>query len=723
MEQDNNGKELVKLGAKAMLKVATAPLRTLIMTAIGTILPYILIVAVIFIVILCVYFGTLEQIDEVLDGSTDWGERMGNAVSLYGFKTNQELEKDEEGKYFEMLDLYKRLFGFSNHELSIINQTLLYEGSNEERIYLSESPEGGLDNSKISIDIMDDDGNIIDNMTFWSFIKNIFTNYQRGFFSTYGGQSQYVEANKNLLVNAAALKKCSLLTSKDSAGEEQCYKGYLVAEYNIITDYFINCYYNGIGPLCFMAEAIKTDVEPGFLVLPNNILGETVGNVNEILDLMSAIYNYFDKFTVFGGIHEKFDDFIANANIRDALTLFVLGTLATESSHHFYYDGYIVNNLKEHYKLSKEEEYDNENINKFGFEGLIKFYDKERIEKERKNRRKTAVDIMNMVGSYFELTYGKDKIEGQFVEIVASNESKASVIIDADGNSISFDDYVLIYALAKYSDEIKVIIDSGKNVGERLRALMIAVRTQIYTETGFNHGSSEVIGNNDIYEMGKEIYDSFKADSKLYKYLATLSTSISNSRGRTIKVNGQVVTLTTEQINQILGAVENGEKIDNIIGSIIPDASLNVTFSPLPEGSFHISSEYGEVRGDEHHNAIDYAAPKGTSIYSISDGVVTDVVNGCTVGDTSCGGGFGNRVYVRYNTGDGHDYYVIYAHMTSTANVSVGQTISAGTLIGYVGNTGYSFGNHLHLEVRKDNTSSSEYAINPALLFDMNFGG
>lgn len=712
MEQNNNEKELAKLGAKAMLKAATAPLKAIIMTAIGAILPYILIGAVIFIVILCVYFGTLEQIDEVLDDSTDWGERMGNAISLYGFKTNQELEEDEEGKFYNMQSLYKELFKFDNYELSIMSQTLLYEGSNEERVYLTESTQNS-DNS--STDITDLDGN---ELSFWSFIKNIFTNYQRGFFSTFAGQSQYVKANKNMLINAVALKKCSVLSKGDMDVEEQCYKGYLVAEYNIVTDFFIDCDPNS--PLCDSNKMIESDVEPGFLVLPNNILGESVGMINEIRDLRNAISNYISSFTIFGGLSEKLTTF--EENFRDALTLFVLGKLAGDGDLHFYYDGYIVNNLKETYKVFKNEGYDDE-VNFLDFFSVLPFYDKEIVEKERKNRRKTAKDIMNMVESYFELTYGKDKIERKFAEIVASNESKASVVIDDAGNSISFDDYVLVYSLAKYNDEIKAIIDSGQNVEERLMALMIIVRTQIYNETGFNHSSAETNGDKTIYEMGKEIYDSFKADSKLYKYLANLSTCIANSRGRTIKVNGQVITLTSDQISQILDAVKDGEAIDNIIGSVIPDATLNVTFSPLPSGSFHISSEYGEVRGDEHHNAIDYAAPKGTSIYSISDGVIADVVNGCTVGDKSCGGGFGNRVYVRYNTGDGHNYYVIYAHMTSTADVYVGQTISAGTLIGYVGNTGYSYGDHLHLEVRKDNTSSSEYAINPGLLFDMNFGG
>ncbi len=402
MEQNNNGKELAKLGAKAMMKAATAPLKAIIMTAIGTILPYILIGAVIFIVILCVYFGTLEQIDEVLDDSSDWGERMGNAISLYGFKTNQELEEDEEGKFYAMQSLYKELFEFDNYELSIMNQTLLYEGSNEERVYLSEYPEGydprHPDNS--ATNITDDNGE--NKMSFWNFIKNIFTNYQRGFFSTFGGQSQYVKANKNMLVNAAALKKCSNLSEGDIDVEEKCYKGYLVAEYNIVTDFFIDC--DPTSPLCDGSKIIESDVEPGFLVLPNNVVGESVGMINKVLDLKNHIENYISSFTIFGGLKQKLNDFEENA--RDAVTLFALGKLASEDDLHFYYDGYIVNNLKETYKVFKNEGYDDELSMDLGFFDILPFYDKEIVLKERKNRRKTANDIMNMVESYFELTYG-----------------------------------------------------------------------------------------------------------------------------------------------------------------------------------------------------------------------------------------------------------------------------------------------------------------------------
>nr|AFD03187.1 peptidase M23 [uncultured bacterium W5-102b] len=58
-------------------------------------------------------------------------------------------------------------------------------------------------------------------------------------------------------------------------------------------------------------------------------------------------------------------------------------------------------------------------------------------------------------------------------------------------------------------------------------------------------------------------------------------------------------------------------------------------------------------------------------------------------------GGYGNLVIVQH----GGDIATAYAHQSVIAS-SVGQIVSQGQLIGYVGNTGHSFGNHLHLEFR-----------------------
>ena len=120
---------------------------------------------------------------------------------------------------------------------------------------------------------------------------------------------------------------------------------------------------------------------------------------------------------------------------------------------------------------------------------------------------------------------------------------------------------------------------------------------------------------------------------------------------------------------------------------------------PTP-GSHYITSQYGEARSYESHNAIDIGASTGTPIYAANSGTVTSSYSGCTHSNSgsnwcSCGGGYGNYVWILHNNG----YETIYGHMISTA-VSTGQSVSAGQLIGYVGSTGWSTGPHLHFELR-----------------------
>ena len=56
---------------------------------------------------------------------------------------------------------------------------------------------------------------------------------------------------------------------------------------------------------------------------------------------------------------------------------------------------------------------------------------------------------------------------------------------------------------------------------------------------------------------------------------------------------------------------------------------------------------------------------------------------------------------------DGNTYATLYAHMNSAPLVSAGQAVTQGQTIGYVGTTGYSTGNHLHLEMRINSVRTS----------------
>lgn len=106
---------------------------------------------------------------------------------------------------------------------------------------------------------------------------------------------------------------------------------------------------------------------------------------------------------------------------------------------------------------------------------------------------------------------------------------------------------------------------------------------------------------------------------------------------------------------------------------------------PLP-GHTSISSNYGDTDGrSSGHNGIDIPAPSGTAIVAAASG---------TVAWANYSSSAGNWVGVTHSNG----VTSVYMHMSSIG-VSAGQHVSQGQYLGAVGNTGYSFGNHLHFGV------------------------
>ena len=91
------------------------------------------------------------------------------------------------------------------------------------------------------------------------------------------------------------------------------------------------------------------------------------------------------------------------------------------------------------------------------------------------------------------------------------------------------------------------------------------------------------------------------------------------------------------------------------------------------------------------HKGVDICAPAGTPIYATASGTVTKA------GYNKAGAGTGYGYSVVVNHGGG--YTSVYAHCLSLA-VHAGQSIKQGQLIGYVGSTGRSSGNHCHFEIR-----------------------
>src|SRR5690349_3468066 len=109
----------------------------------------------------------------------------------------------------------------------------------------------------------------------------------------------------------------------------------------------------------------------------------------------------------------------------------------------------------------------------------------------------------------------------------------------------------------------------------------------------------------------------------------------------------------------------------------------------LPVSGYHLTSRFGDqsyLWSSGMHTGLDFAAPSGTPIRSVADGVVREA---------GYAGSYGYRTIITLPGGG----EVWYCHQTSVA-VSAGQAVRAGQTIGTVGATGNVTGSHLHLEVR-----------------------
>ena len=139
-----------------------------------------------------------------------------------------------------------------------------------------------------------------------------------------------------------------------------------------------------------------------------------------------------------------------------------------------------------------------------------------------------------------------------------------------------------------------------------------------------------------------------------------------------------------------------------------PDATWVGTgiFSWPLQAGYRITSPYGwrTLDGEPNfHNGIDIGAPEGTPILAAAKGTVA-VANAMD----SWGGGWGYYVRIHH---DGTIYETLYAHCSVIA-VYDGQPVEQGQVIGYVGNTGNSRGNHLHFEIYQNGTR-----VDPLLFF------
>lgn len=172
--------------------------------------------------------------------------------------------------------------------------------------------------------------------------------------------------------------------------------------------------------------------------------------------------------------------------------------------------------------------------------------------------------------------------------------------------------------------------------------------------------------------------------------------------------NGEIMHLEVSGTPEIITApinkiVVKGTKVAPSYNPSYSSPAASATDWGWPTISPYVITSYFGYRWHKLHGGIDISGSGfGSPIYSATDGVVIETYSGCANNgyySSMCGGSYGNSVTIKSTTG----LTIIYAHLKNSIPVSVGQSVTKGQHIGYMGNSGSSTGPHLHFEIREEN--------------------
>ncbi|MBR1739968.1 MAG: peptidoglycan DD-metalloendopeptidase family protein [Ruminococcus sp.] len=148
-------------------------------------------------------------------------------------------------------------------------------------------------------------------------------------------------------------------------------------------------------------------------------------------------------------------------------------------------------------------------------------------------------------------------------------------------------------------------------------------------------------------------------------------------------------------------------------GEVLRDDEPTYTFAWPAPGAYNITSGVG-ARWGSYHKGIDIMGDHGMDIVASDSGTVIRINTDCPhdYGKTTscgCGGGYGNYVIIDH----GNEFITLYGHMCQV-DVEVGDVVKQGDVIGHMGSTGFSTGDHVHFEIRYQG-----FIVNPAYYVDV----
>lgn len=284
----------------------------------------------------------------------------------------------------------------------------------------------------------------------------------------------------------------------------------------------------------------------------------------------------------------------------------------------------------------------------------------EDVQKERYRTRMRSMEengIANYLSCLFQATSFSDLL---------TRWNEISLVLEYD--KTLEDDYI---AAREHVEEVKAEYEEAKVVEEKVRVELEAKKAEL--EEDIEAASAMIDKLEEDIEAARVAYAQAEAAEKALQ----------------ADIEAKIADLQRQEEAAKAAAAASGE---SYTGNITSTGSY---IWPLPGHS--PGSAYGwrvhPIFGDNRfHAGEDIGAPTGTAILAADGGTVATAVYSSSYGN-----------YVMINHGEGR--VTLYAHMSSMA-VSVGQTVSQGDVIGYVGSTGWSTGPHLHFEVRVNGSTT-----------------
>lgn len=241
-------------------------------------------------------------------------------------------------------------------------------------------------------------------------------------------------------------------------------------------------------------------------------------------------------------------------------------------------------------------------------------------------------------------------------------------------------DYGDVLATAEYLDAMRI---SDEKLAERVRDLRDAakrlVRVRRDSKLTIEAARDAIAAEEQQLESTRASLES--QESQLHHVRAARKSKL-DSIDQEIHQHKEIAADLRAKIQAEIAAATGGQPLP---AGPLPTPSAAGLIWPT-EGT--LTSGFG-YRWGRMHEGIDIAAPEGTPIRAAASGTVI-----LMQGEYGSGG-YGNYTCLDHGGG----LSTCYAHQSSFATSS-GASVSQGDLIGYVGNTGHSFGAHLHFEVR-----------------------